>query len=471
MRPGMTLQDLVALAGGLTQDADAGRATLSRTLADGTRQAIPVDLTGIVDPHSGVPVPPVALQPGDTLVVPGVVRQVAVMGEVARPGLVPYRPGLTLAEALAAAGGPTEQAELGRVSLTRRAREAQDGAAPAIELDLSSLGRQTSAGATLVAAPAGAGMLLQPGDLVLVPRAQREVFVLGAVERPGSYPVRPGARVLDALAMAGGPRSDGEAVATLLSRPDGGHRTIDVERLVRDPASPDNVPLQPGDLLYIPPLRQVLVLGEVGRPGAYVPPPGARILDLLALAGGVRPDVAVTDIILTRGVRGASAAAVSPAPPDAAGSVPAAAGRPAATQPQADGPAPLVYHLDYERLVSGQLPESNMPVQDGDVLYVPATRRDVLVMGEVQRPGLYVLPSPGPVRLLDVLALAGDPPSGPCWNRWASCEPKALRKRRRPAAAQCSSRATPRTTLPSGRATSWSSRRPAGPIGARSSAP
>lgn len=480
-RTGMTLAQALAAVGGVTQEADLARAALTRTEADGSQRIIPVDLRPVVELRSVKADQGPALMPGDMLVVPRAERTLMVLGEVRQPGVVRYRTGMTVAEALAEAGGPTELADLARASVTRVSTE--ETTAPAeparrIEVDLSSLAGGWAPSVDAASAMTAAAVAVQPGDIVLIPRAERQVVVLGAVRQPGSYPLRPGARVLDALAaagglteeadgeaitlvrperggspadtpagaggseagrplsyeamlratgdpsvnppvlpgdvvvvartdrrvlalgavaspgafryreglkvldlvaQAGGPRPDADASTAVLTRPDGKTLHLDLHALVKSPGSPENVALKPGDVLYVPPSRQVLVLGEVGRPGAYTVPQGGRVLDMLALAGGVRPDAGVTTVVLTR----------------RAGEADAATG--------------AVFRLDYPRLVSGADASLNMRVENGDVIYVPEGRRHVLVLGQVQRPGLYVLPSSGPVRLLDVLALAGGP--------------------------------------------------------------
>ena len=46
-------------------------------------------------------------------------RQVAVIGEVKKPGRYPYRDGMTLVEAIADAGGTTDSALLASMQVTR----------------------------------------------------------------------------------------------------------------------------------------------------------------------------------------------------------------------------------------------------------------------------------------------------------------------------------------------------------------
>ncbi|MFN7176113.1 MAG: polysaccharide biosynthesis/export family protein [Thermaurantiacus sp.] len=50
-----------------------------------------------------------------------------------------------------------------------------------------------------------ADIVLNPDDTVFIPEAER-VFLLGAVGRPGAYPMRPGMTVGQLIAGAGGPR-------------------------------------------------------------------------------------------------------------------------------------------------------------------------------------------------------------------------------------------------------------------------
>jgi protein involved in polysaccharide export with SLBB domain len=52
---------------------------------------------------------------GDGIYVPQVISQVSVLGEVGRPGVYRVERGATLMDVIAAAGGPTERADMGAV--------------------------------------------------------------------------------------------------------------------------------------------------------------------------------------------------------------------------------------------------------------------------------------------------------------------------------------------------------------------
>lgn len=108
-RPGMTVTQVLVAAGG-TLDVSAPYARLSR----GGQQYI-IDLEAILAGNRETDMP---VEPGDTIQVPET-PTVQVMGSVVDAGLVPYRPGLRLTDALAAAKGLTQTANRRVILLTR----------------------------------------------------------------------------------------------------------------------------------------------------------------------------------------------------------------------------------------------------------------------------------------------------------------------------------------------------------------
>ena len=106
---GMTVTQMLTAAGG-PADVSAPIAYLSRG-SDRLRIDLEAILNG--DRSSDYPV-----EPGDVIVVPET-PIVQIMGEVEDPGLVPYRPGLRLTDALAAAKGLTQTANRRVILLTR----------------------------------------------------------------------------------------------------------------------------------------------------------------------------------------------------------------------------------------------------------------------------------------------------------------------------------------------------------------
>src|SRR5206468_3682274 len=102
-----------------------------------------------------------------------------------------------------------------------------------------------------------------------------QVFVLGEVERPGSYMVSSAGTAITALYAAGGPSANGSLRTVQIKR--GGQlvATLDLyDYLLRGDASHD-ARLETGDIVFVPPRGlRVRIVGEVIRPGtscAYSP--------------------------------------------------------------------------------------------------------------------------------------------------------------------------------------------------------
>jgi polysaccharide export outer membrane protein len=234
---GTTLADALASSGGPSPTADLQRVTITR--ADGSVTTVNLsqtDRTGRVEQN-------VALQPGDIIVVPeGAPPTVLVLGEVAKSGSYPMQRDERLLDALSAAGGATEKADLRRITLARQ------GVPGSRTLDLQPL---LAKGDT---SDPNLNVILQPGDTIFVPQTEKQIYILGNVSKPGLYPIQPNDRVLDALVTAGG-AGTGVSKAVLVRRgPDGQAvpRELDLKKIMAQGNMTENVLLEPGDLLYVP---------------------------------------------------------------------------------------------------------------------------------------------------------------------------------------------------------------------------
>lgn len=98
--------------------------------------------------------------------------------------------------------------------------------------------------------------------------------------------------------------------------------------------------------------QKVAVMGQVAKPGQYPLDASKRVMDMLAIAGGVLNDTAAEDVTLVR----------------------------------ADSSRVVI---DLKKLFDGD-PALNFPVQDGDTLFV-AHAPQFYVYGQVQHPGQYRL--------------------------------------------------------------------------------
>ncbi len=191
------------------------------------------------------------------------------------------------------------------------------------------------------------------------------IYILGQVNRPGEYQVRPGVGIFELLASAGGPTNRADLAKATIIR--GKTETIQLnllEAFVKS-KSPD-VKLLAGDVLFVPETdRRIVVLGEVNRPGAYDLLEGQRVGDLIAAAGGATPRAALQRAFIMRGAEQIS--------------------------------------VDLKKILAGDL-EANIPLKAGDMMVVPEYQNRIAVLGHVGRQGTFDLQEG--MRLLDAIALA-----------------------------------------------------------------
>ncbi|MCK9526157.1 MAG: SLBB domain-containing protein, partial [Limnochordia bacterium] len=355
-RSGDRLLDAIGLAGGLTAVALEEQVSLSRQSSD-TTDITMVDFRELMSNRylsENLP-----LQGGDVIIVPRADRGVIVWGEVNRPGYYQVESGKGLLDAIMLAGGFSASAQEEKVSLTR---QTADG--PSIEtIDFSLL---MDDGYLAEDRP------LQGGDVILVPKADRGVIVLGEVNRPGHYQFESGDGLLDAIMLAGGFSESAQEEEVSLTRQTAngpGIETVDFSLLMDDRYLMEDRPLQGGDVIMVPRSdRSVLVLGEVRSPGYYVFSKGQSLMDMVGRAGGFTAEAEPAKVVVSRQTE--------------------------------DGVHTETLNLD---LRTGA--EGNRALVGGEIISVPESSRMVLVFGDVVRAGAYTLPQNG--RLLDVLALAG----------------------------------------------------------------
>lgn len=199
------------------------------------------------------------------------VEPIAVLGQVRKPGTVPFRDGMTLRDALQAAGGFTPLADPAAISMRRLGK-----------------GIGTVDGAKAMAGDAVQNVRLRAGDTFFVPRRadapgdddaevgsgapdpSTRIAIVGSVKEPGAFLYEP-AMILDALAAAGGPTKDAELRKIVVRRgylidPTTSKSFIyDLEKVKQNKAA--DVPIQPGDVIEVPKRGRKTFFGTVG--GAF----------------------------------------------------------------------------------------------------------------------------------------------------------------------------------------------------------
>jgi protein involved in polysaccharide export with SLBB domain len=127
------------------------------------------------------------------------------------------------------------------------------------------------------------------------------IFVLGDVERPGSYAVSGLTTVTNALFAGGGIKPIGSLRNIALRRNGQTIGTLDLYDLLLRGDTTGDARLQAGDAILVPPVGPtVAVEGEVRRPAIYELKGERSVADIIALAGGFKPNANRTAVKVER---------------------------------------------------------------------------------------------------------------------------------------------------------------------------
>ena len=116
------------------------------------------------------------------------------------------------------------------------------------------------------------------------------VFILGEVERPGSYTVSALSTMTNAVFVGGGVKPIGSLRKIQLKRRGEIVARLDLYDLLLHGDTTHDVRIQPGDVIFIPSVGATLgVAGEVRRPAIYELRKERSVGEVLQLAGGLLP--------------------------------------------------------------------------------------------------------------------------------------------------------------------------------------
>lgn len=136
-------------------------------------------------------------------------------------------------------------------------------------------------------------------------RHQR-VSVTGAVDKPGYYEIIGPRKLLEILAMAGGPQDKGPSAragdTVNITRQQGSPQTliIDLKRLEVQMDPELNVTVNSGDVVHVPFAGNAYVLGGVRSPGCIPVRDNLTLSQALAVAGGTDPVLASSQVKIMR---------------------------------------------------------------------------------------------------------------------------------------------------------------------------
>jgi protein involved in polysaccharide export with SLBB domain len=302
---GMTIEDLIQKADGLTEDAFKTRAQLIREKEDLTKEIVNIDLTKNNKDFK--------LRKNDELIISSIfdltyVKNVSIAGYVKNPGTYPFIQNLTLYDVIIQAGGFLEGSskivEISTVIIKDEKVDLKEKSViKTIEIDtlLSDLSKN---------------ILLSPYDVINVRKKpifelQKNVNVVGQVFYPGAYTfTNQEETFLDIINRSGGLRataykkgiyvlrnrdyiSTEKAEVNLVKIP------IKYNKVLRRPTSRFNLILKVGDEIHIPKeMNTVQVFGKVyvNAETGIAPMRGVRYY--LRFAGGVKKGASKNKIYL-----------------------------------------------------------------------------------------------------------------------------------------------------------------------------
>ncbi len=318
-----TVKALIEAAAGLKENAIATHGVLHRMKFNRTREAMSLNLKGIIEGTS----PDVALQNEDILFIASreainQERTVTIHGEVMSPGVFAYAENETLEDLILQAGGPTKAASLTKIDVSRRivnpyATNGTDSITTIFTFNLDpefNLENQTN-------------FVLQPFDEIYVRRSpsynvQQNVIVEGEVEFAGTYALtNKNTHLSEVINRAGGltkrayiegtklerqmTAGERDVLRTMIEtarRNAGAKDSIDIDKLLtatsypmaielekalKNPCTDDDPILREGDRIIVPRyISSVTVNGEVLYPNTIRYKEGKSAKYYIENAGG-----------------------------------------------------------------------------------------------------------------------------------------------------------------------------------------
>jgi len=386
---GLTVEDLIVLAGGMSTDEQKVEAVVARPIRDsaaGDQVMVPESIVVPVDTSlsatpSGTRTP---LQHYDQVTIrhmygwdPKKVATVMLEGNVKEPGSVVLTKGMTLYDLLYMHGGFQDPGFVKTAFLEVGHLVRKVPGAVGERLIPFNVGK-------LLAKDPAANMPLEDADAVRIYsnnelQQARTVTIDGLVNKPGTYPLAEALTVEDLILIAGGMSANAVKAEAVIARPVGDRSSetagmeptsivVPVDTTLAAASATRRTPLRASDKVTIrhkfgwEPLDVASIAGEVKYPGNYpIPRGGARITDLVRLAGALREEAFPQGATLTRRGAGISTASTEfSAGQQITIDLPAALAKPG-------GP-------------------SDLELRDGDKLVIPAGSGLVQVTGAVQRP-------------------------------------------------------------------------------------
>ncbi|MDY6922255.1 MAG: polysaccharide biosynthesis/export family protein [Pseudomonadota bacterium] len=128
-------------------------------------------------------------------------------------------------------------------------------------------------------------------NLLITEYRSRSIAVLGQVNQAGKFYLQGPTTLPEALALAGGVNANGSERVVLLRHDANGRQQryeYDLQQWLDSHASQRSaIPVQAGDVVYVPLMDRFYVRGQVQQPGTYPLDRSLNVMQALALSGGL----------------------------------------------------------------------------------------------------------------------------------------------------------------------------------------
>ena len=214
---------------------------------------------------------------------------IKVFGEVISPGSFPYKDGMNLVDALLRAGGVSRYSNVEQIRVIDQGEPVLFNLKNFLDSGDESKLLELSKGATIFV----------PKQVEAVQGGGRIVYVMGQVQKPGSFETGANVGFLDVLANAGGPNRYADTRMVRILRANGEVLPFNLQQY----AEGEKITLpkiMPGDAIFIPMKgiendqswtkvkteKSIKLMGAINKPGRYEWVEGITFLDLVGYAGG-----------------------------------------------------------------------------------------------------------------------------------------------------------------------------------------
>ncbi|OGS22796.1 MAG: hypothetical protein A2252_10750 [Elusimicrobia bacterium RIFOXYA2_FULL_39_19] len=169
---------------------------------------------------------------------------------------------------------------------------------------------------------------------------KRQIFILGEIRKPGSYPFKENFRLFDLITAAGGLTTTAGKKNIKVHRGESLERktiAVNLEEIMATGDFSKDLVLQSGDIVEIPKeTKKVSVIGDVRSPGSYEWREDLFILDVVSLAGGPNDTAKMNSVKVFRGTESAR----------------------------------QTFEIDLKRIMDGET-QLDMRLQSADIVYIP----------------------------------------------------------------------------------------------------